>query len=244
MNTVLFDLDGTLLPMEQTAFLRRYLGLLGAKAAAHGLEPQTMIDALWRGTSAMANNDGAMSNRQRFWDSFTAELGQDVRALEPVFNDFYGNEFDAVRDIIKPNPWAREVVDLLQIKGYTLALATNPLFPPVAIDTRLKWVDLKRDDFAYISDYENSRYCKPHPEYFRAVLQEVGKCPQDALMVGNSLRDDMPARDLGLMVYLITDFMEGEGEGEIALLPHGSFAEFAAYVRQLPYINKDTETGR
>jgi len=232
MNTILFDLDGTLLPMEQDDFLRRYLGLLGAKAAAHGLEPKAMIRALWRGTFAMAENDGAASNRQRFWDCFAAELGEEIRAMESLFNSFYANEFDAVRDIMKPNPLAREVLDLLRAKGYTLALATNPLFPPVAIKTRLNWLGLKPADFAYISDYENSRYCKPRPEYFHAVLKELGKRPQDALMVGNSLRDDMPARELGLAVYLITDFMEGEGDN--SRFPHGSFAEFAAYARQLP----------
>jgi FMN phosphatase YigB (HAD superfamily) len=232
MNTVLFDLDGTLLPMEQEAFLRRYLGLIGAKATAHGVEPKAMVEALWRGTAAMVKNDGTLSNRQCFWDHFATELGQGIRALEPVFDEFYGREFDAVRDATIPNPLARNVLDQLQAKGYTLALATNPLFPPVAIDTRLNWVGLSRADFAYISDYGNSRYCKPHPGYFLGVLKELGKSPQDALMVGNNITEDMPAKDLGMEVYLITDCMEGEGDH--TLFPHGSFAEFAAYVEQMP----------
>jgi len=231
MNTVLFDLDGTLLPMEQEAFLRRYLGLLSAKAAAHGIEPQPLVEALWRGTGAMMKNDGKASNRQRFWESFAADLGQGTLALEPMFADFYAHEFDAVRDAVKPNPLARQVLDLLRAKGYTLALATNPLFPPVAIDTRLSWVGLERTDFSYISDYENSRYCKPHPEYFLGVLREIGKSPQEALMVGNNINEDMPAQELGLAVYLITDCLEGQGD--INLFPHGSFADFASYVEQM-----------
>ena len=231
MNTVLFDLDGTLLPMEQEAFVQRYISLLSAKTAACGVEPKTMVKALWLGTEVMIKNDGAASNRQRFWDCFAAELGQGIRALEPMINDFYSQEFDAARDATKPNPLARQVVDILVAKGYTLALATNPLFPSVAIDTRLKWVGLNRADFAYISDYENSCYCKPHPEYFHAVLKELGKRPAEALMVGNSPSEDMAAKNLGLEVYLITDFIEGEGDH--TLFPHGSFAEFASYVEQM-----------
>ena len=233
MNTVLFDLDGTLLPMEQTVFLQRYLGLLSAKAASHGVEPQALVEALWRGTEAMMKNDGKASNRQRFWDSFAANLGQGIRELEPLFADFYAHEFDAVRDAVMPNPLARQVIDQLRVKGYTLALATNPLFPPVAIDTRLSWVGLSRDDFAYISDYSNSRYCKPQPGYFKDVLKELGKSPQEALMVGNNINEDMPARELGLAVYLITDCLEGEGDQ--TKFPHGSFADFAGYVEyQMP----------
>jgi FMN phosphatase YigB (HAD superfamily) len=221
--------------MEQEVFVRRYLSLLGAKAASYGIDPRAMTAALWRGTAAMSKNDGAVNNRKRFWDSFAADLGQEIRGLEPVFTGFYGCEFDAARDAVMPNPQARLVVDTLRVKGYTLALATNPLFPPVAIDTRLNWIGLNRADFAYISDYENSRYCKPDPGYFKDVLFALGKCSKDALMVGNSISEDMAAKDAGLAVYLITDFVEGEGD--ISLFPHGSFAEFTAYAQQLPKAN-------
>jgi len=234
MNTVLFDLDGTLLPMQQQAFLHRYMDLLGLKAKSHGVDPQAMITALWSGTAAMVRNDGAVSNHHRFWDRFAAELGEDIRHLEPIFDAFYGEEFDAVREVVQPNPYAREVMDLLHAKGYTVALATNPLFPPTAMDTRLHWVGLKRADFVYISDYLNSCYCKPQAGYFQAVLKELGKRPEDALMVGNSITEDMPAAALGLQVYLVTDFMEGEGDQN--RYPHGSFAELAAYARQLPAV--------
>lgn len=37
MNTVLFDLDGTLLPMDQEAFIRLYFGALTQKFPHMGL---------------------------------------------------------------------------------------------------------------------------------------------------------------------------------------------------------------
>lgn len=234
MDTVLFDLDGTLLPMNQNAFVERYLGLLGKRAAMHGYQPQPLISALWHGTGEMMKNDGSASNHRRFWDHFAAELGEDIRAMEPVFDEFYAQEFDQARDATHENPLAREAVNTLRQKGYTVALATNPLFPPVAVDTRLAWLGLKRTDFAHITDYRNSHYCKPHSGYFMAVLDKLGKQPADCLMVGNSITEDLAALDVGMQAYLVTDFVEGQGD--YADVPHGSFAEFMEYVRQLPEI--------
>lgn len=39
MNTVLFDLDGTLLPMDQEAFIRLYFGALSQKFEPYGFDP-------------------------------------------------------------------------------------------------------------------------------------------------------------------------------------------------------------
>lgn len=234
MDTILFDLDGTLLPMVQDDFVRRYLQLLGGKAAAHGYAPQPLIESLWRGTGKMVKNDGAASNHRRFWDTFATDLGEDIRALEPVFNDFYAQEFNAARDATIENPGARALIDLLHEKGYALVLATNPLFPPAAIATRLSWIGLQPQDFVYITDYSNSYYCKPHPGYFQQILDKLGKQPQDCLMVGNSIGEDTGALALGIPLYLVTDCLEGEGD--YSQLPHGSFADFIAYARQLPEI--------
>lgn len=39
IKVALFDLDGTLLPMDQDAFTRGYFNLLAKKLAPHGYEP-------------------------------------------------------------------------------------------------------------------------------------------------------------------------------------------------------------
>ena len=56
ITTVLFDLDGTLLPMDQDEFTNGYFGLLMAKIAPKGYEPKKTIDAVWAGTAAMVKN--------------------------------------------------------------------------------------------------------------------------------------------------------------------------------------------
>ena len=57
ITTVLFDLDGTLLPMDQDLFTKGYFKLLAAKLAPYGYEPKQLIDAVWAGTAAMLKND-------------------------------------------------------------------------------------------------------------------------------------------------------------------------------------------
>jgi hypothetical protein len=51
LTTILFDLDGTLLPMDNEAFTKGYFKLLAAKLAPHGYEPKQLVDAIWAGTA-------------------------------------------------------------------------------------------------------------------------------------------------------------------------------------------------
>lgn len=64
-----FDLDGTLLPMVQDDFVRCYYKLLTTKMSKYGVEPKKLIDALNYGAYQMTNNDGTMTNEERFWIS-------------------------------------------------------------------------------------------------------------------------------------------------------------------------------
>ena len=88
LKTVLFDLDGTLLPMVQEDFVRAYFGYLAKFAAPYGYEPKPLVDALWKGTGAMVQNDGAKMNREVFWDVFAGIFGEQARAHEKVFEEF------------------------------------------------------------------------------------------------------------------------------------------------------------
>ena len=55
-RAVLFDLDGTLLPMDQDVFVKAYFGGIAAKLAPYGYEPKVLIGAIWQGTEAMIKN--------------------------------------------------------------------------------------------------------------------------------------------------------------------------------------------
>ena len=50
MKAVLFDLDGTLLPMDQDVFIKTYFTGLVKKLAPHGRQPDMLIRSIWAGT--------------------------------------------------------------------------------------------------------------------------------------------------------------------------------------------------
>ena len=94
---VLFDLDGTLLPMDQELFVKAYLKGLAAKMAPYGFDPQKISEALWVGTGAMMKTDGSLRNDELFWKVFQGIVGPFGEEHFAAVDDFYANEFQSVR---------------------------------------------------------------------------------------------------------------------------------------------------
>lgn len=233
IKTILFDLDGTLLPMNQDVFLKAYLGGLAAKMAPHGYNPDILVKSIWKGTGAMVMNDGSTRNDEVFWNTFSAIYGKDTRVDEPIFEEFYRNEFQNVRLSCGFDPHAAEAVHAIKDMGYTVVLATNPLFPAIATQSRVKWAGLDPEDFALITTYENSYHCKPNPEYYREIMAKLGLKPEECMMVGNDAEEDMIAQNLGMKVFLLTDCLINKENKDISQYPHGSFPELLNYIRSL-----------
>ena len=229
--TVLFDLDGTPLPMDRDEFVNAYMGLLAKKLAPHGYDPKHLIAAVWAGTSAMVQNGGAATNEEVFWDDFCTIFGPDARKDMPLFEEFYAYDFAHVRTVCGFHPGAAEVVALLKEKGVTVALATNPLFPAIATRQRIRWAGLDPEELALVTTYENSRHGKPNPDYYRDVLAQLGKQPEQCLMVGNDVGEDMlPAETLGMQVFPLTDCIINKPGTDITRFPRGSFGELKDFL--------------
>ncbi len=229
ITTVLFDLDGTLLPMDLDQFTKTYFGLLAKKAAPFGFQPEPLIAAVWKGTKAMVKNDGSRTNCDCFWDTFAQALGEDVKGLRPEFDDFYAHEFNGAKAGCWENPLAKQAVEGLKTKGYQVILATNPIFPLVGVRTRLSWIGLTPEDFSHVTSYETYTTCKPNPAYFREVLRRTGKVPEECLMVGNDVQEDGAALEAGIPVYFITDCLLNSQGRDLDPFPHGTFREFLAF---------------
>lgn len=235
-NTILFDLDGTLAPFLQDEFVRTYFKALVRRLMPMGYDGERLIQALWKGVGAMVENSGLFTNRQVFWDVFTRELGIQALALESILDDFYSREFDGVRTVLRENVDRSGLIRSLRERGYTLVLATNPIFPAVAVETRLGWVGLRGTDFDWVTTYENSRSSKPNPAYYRDILGRVGKQGGECLMAGNNPVDDMAAREVGMEVYLVTDCLENPNGLPVDVWPGGSFRELEARLAALPAV--------
>ena len=232
-KVILFDLDGTLLPMDQDIFVKSYFGLLAKKLAPYGYEPQKLVDAIWKGTAAMVQNDGTKTNEEVFWCAFRAIFGDAALSHLPLFEEYYEKDFDKVQSSCGFAHDAAELVFSLRARGFRVALATNPIFPAVATRKRIGWAGLSPECFELVTVYENSRHCKPNPDYYRDIASALGVLPEECLMVGNDVGEDMIAETLGMKVFLLTDCLINKKSADISRFPHGSFAELRTFLETL-----------
>lgn len=230
VKAVLFDLDGTLLPMDQDLFIKTYLKLLAAKMAPKGYDPKTLMEALWLGVADMVKNDGSMLNEEVFWKRFSSMLGEQVINEKPVLEEFYKNEFHQAKAVCGSNTYAKEMVNGLKEKGYKVILATNPIFPAVATISRMSWVGLSPEDFDYYTTYENSRFSKPNLKYYQDILEKNGLNPEECLMIGNDVSEDMITEKLGMKVYLLTDCIINKNNEDVSEYDKGSILELKQYL--------------
>lgn len=228
--TIMFDLDGTLLPFEQDDFVKLYFGGLCKKLAPLGYEADAVVKYVWKGTEAMVRNDGSRTNSEAFWEVFRAAFPDKPDAREWC-DEFYTKEFDAVRACLRYVPNRKTALERIKAAGHETVLSTNPLFPLCAVETRLGWAGLEPGDFAYITHYDNSTYCKPNPKYFAELLEKLGKTPEECFVVGNSVPEDIgAAKAAGIDGFLVTEFAENPKGEDPALFRSGTFDEAVEHI--------------
>ena len=233
LKAILFDLDGTLLPMDQSAFVKDYFGRLVRRIAPLGYDPDDIVSAIWAGTAAMVKNDGKKTNEEVFWDSFAAVVGEEIRKEAPHFDAFYREEFDLVRRSCGFLPEAAAAVRSLKEMGLRVILATNPLFPSAATECRIRWAGLSPTDFELFTTYENSRFCKPNLRYYEDILARAGLSPEECLMVGNDVAEDMVAEKLGMRVFLLPLCLLNKNGEDISRYPQGDLNALLRYVSEI-----------
>lgn len=233
IKVVLFDLDGTLLPMDQEKFTEAYFKGLVKKLAPLGYEKEQLIKGIWTGMAAMVKNNGEKKNEAVFWEAFVSIYGEKVLNDLDYFNEFYYNEFQDAQPSCGFNPQASKAVRQIREAGMRIALATNPIFPAQATKSRIRWAGLEPEEFELYTTYENSRFCKPNPKYYIDIVNQLGVEPEDCLMVGNDVVEDMVAQTLGMKVFLLTDCIINKNNDDISVYPNGSFQELLQYVADL-----------
>ena len=233
-TTVLFDLDGTLIGMDQDKFIRLYFEKILDKLVALGYDKRTMYESLEIAIRATKRNDGSMTNEMRFWQTFEREAGDASQKLRDALVSFYTNEFiEVLRGSCTPYPRACEIIECAKSRGLRVVLATNPLFPAIATNARIRLGGMSPEDFEYVTAYENSSYCKPSPEYFTELLGKLGITPEECVMIGNDTKDDFAAHALGIPVFILTDRLINQGGVDLAEYPHGSFDELLSYIEEI-----------
>ncbi len=118
-----------------------------------------------------------------------------------------------------------------------MVVATNPIFPKKAILHRIKWAGFDPEDFMHITSYEESHYCKPKIQFYEEILKKINKIPEECMMVGNNVEEDLIAGELGIKTYLIEDFIINSSNTNFISTYKGNYNDFYKFVNNLPDLN-------
>lgn len=225
VNTILFDLDGTLLEMQTDPFVKSYLKEVG-RHVGDQFDTQKLLSLIWDATKAMiVSQEPDKTNEQVFIEYFTAHSDWKREEVWPLFDSFYRDVFPTLSHLTYPSPWAKKIVEAAKNQGFRVAVATNPVFPREAIYHRLAWIGMTADEFELVTVYEDMHSTKPNPSYFAEICEKLGVEPTECVMVGNHMQEDMVASKLGMKTFLVTNCMEDRGEPQYPVDQRGSLEE-------------------
>lgn len=208
MKAIFFDLDGTLLPLDEKLFVDIYFAELSKLFLDYNIDSKKLVETIWTATHEIIKNDGKRTNEEVFWDKFKSIVNIDLSDVKEVLKKFYANEFfTKLKKSSSENSLAKVAVELAKKNGRKVVLATNPVFPIDAL-VRLKWTGLDIDDFDYVTHYSNSSFSKPNPKYYLDLCKKLNVEPKECLMIGNDERQDIfAASSAGMNCYLVTDYI-------------------------------------
>lgn len=232
MKAILFDLDGTLLPMDIEQFMKLYFYEMH-KNFEDIMDMETLVDHVMKATAIMVHDTTVRTNEEVFMEAYEMLTGADMIDHKKRWDAFYQNGYKNVKASSKTSAQMIEAVRVLKVKGYQLVLVTNPLFPKYAITQRIGWAGLSVDDFDYVTSFEKNRYCKPQLKIYEEVLEHLGLNAKDCMMVGNDVQEDMIAGQLGMTTYLVTEHMLHRSDGPIVVDNQGDYDAFLTYVHSL-----------
>jgi HAD superfamily hydrolase (TIGR01509 family) len=201
-QTYLIDLDGTLLELSFKEFTEEYYGRL-VEAVSEKIEAGLFIKALNAGIEAMMKNCGGKTNEEAFYEAFEKVAGPVDAELADTFRRFYEVEFKKLSHHGSPKKGAENFIRKLKSLNKKVVLATNPVFPIEAIEERLRWAGLRKEDFDFITSFEVMKACKPSEIYFRQVLDATDAEPDQAVMIGDDPELDAGALQAGIDVIII-----------------------------------------
>lgn len=205
IETIFFDLDGTLLGVSDDEFEQIY----APEAYKHfeqNIGYDDFLRFLFEGTELMIRNDDERVVVDTFFDFFPDKVKLGREETINRFINFYETNFDELNKACVQFEETKKIIQIAKEKNLKLVLATQPLFYELATIKRAKWAGLNPNDFEIITHATNISHCKPNPKYFQRLLHETQSKPESTLMVGNDYLYDMSASALGIQTFLVSHY--------------------------------------
>jgi FMN phosphatase YigB (HAD superfamily) len=219
IKAVLLDLDNTLLRNPDEVFAPAYLALAEdffVDYAGYKSMSRSLLNVI---RVLLGKRDMQRTNTEIALGIISQAVECEIEALEPMFTEFYQAAYPKLRDCVEPVTTAPALVNLLKQRAISVVIATNPIYPWEAIRQRLVWAGLPDQitDYALVTNADNMHFAKPDPAFYAEVVARVGVEPDEAIMVGDSINNDIfPATEVGLHTYHIIDPDSNKATAEIA----------------------------
>jgi putative hydrolase of the HAD superfamily len=197
LRAVLFDVDFTLCRPGPELSAERYARV----AARHGIAlDAARYDDAREAAALNLKRHPELLHDDTIWHRFTEEIFVGMGGPEEIASECateieqgweVSQNFELFEDVMP-------VLEELRRAELRLGLVSNGIR-----DLREFVVHHKLDVDAVVGSRAHG-YVKPHPTIFQAALQQLGVEPADAVMVGDSLEEDIEgARALGLRAILM-----------------------------------------
>lgn len=236
-KAILFDLDGTLLDIDMNDFLQHYFEAMGKMAVSYGYKDvKKMLTQVYRSTDVMiADLDPASTNEEVFMQDFLTEMDYSLNEIQGFFDDFYRLVFPELQGYCAPFEGVAEMMEKLFARPeLKVVIATNAVFPASAINDRLKWAGVGHFPYELITTYEHMHFCKPHINYYEEIAQRIGVRPEECLMVGNDVGEDLVASKLGIKTFLMEDRLIDNGQYSYTPDWKGKLPDLIEFMSSLP----------
>lgn len=128
MRAVLFDLDGTLLPMDIEKFMKLYFYEMG-KVFEDVLDRDSLVDKVMKATKVMVMDVSDRTNEEVFMEAYENMIDENLALHREKWDEFYADGYGNVKVSSSISDEMVESVRLLKEKGMKIVLVTNPLFP-------------------------------------------------------------------------------------------------------------------
>lgn len=208
-KTILFDLDNTLILFDEVKFFRAYIRKV-APIMSDLISPYNLWRLVLASTKAVLNNNGHFTNEEVFYQNFSKGLNEKTHEIWNRFQYFYKNEFDQLKALVTVNTGVSDIFETIIKKGLNIVIASNPFWPCLAMETRMSWAGIKKEQVHLITHMKNMHSCKPHLEYYQEICQKMETNPEDCLMIGDDPVNDMVAGRIGIKTFLVTDGKKSE----------------------------------
>jgi putative hydrolase of the HAD superfamily len=194
IKLILFDLNHTLLD-EQATFaacfreaLREYTGRWEGRENDGAEEAVRRYLEDWKAGAARDKKNGrSLPDRRR--QSLTAALqGYPIRVTGDFCQAFFAKLEEARLSLAQAFPETRETLERLS-RSYRLAVLSNAR--PERLKAQLEAMGLRELFDGRLFGFEKDGFRKPHPSVFRKALEKTGIRPAQAVMVGNSWKNDI-----------------------------------------------------